>query len=392
MRLYDRVMRGEWILPIVAVARDMMDDDDLQRTRTRITDELAAAVPIVADNVIEHYYAGTDQEEWDIFTDFPCLAPPFPKFWIEGRRPSRIVSRVHGMTPSAGLPPVWGMYFTAQDMEESGREGWANIQQDEQSRAMAKTEMRRVIEMMWESADVRAELAQADAIRQASGEAPALSREAQELIGLTQAYLRVESGGPTEEEYAAGRGHLMLDGTLFVQEGAQVLGLCLRVSLILKADGSPEMRPFPSVIKTTFGDEFDHRLGLQLQELGWPLYLAICFMHCKNVTLTEQEGQYPSRQVRREAERRGDPPLTKFYTLNIEPMKKVLRDEGGSETVGLKRALHICRGHFSHYSEDKPLFGKYAGQFWIPAHVRGTAEAGMIAKDYNVKPPAKDVA
>jgi hypothetical protein len=109
--------------------------------------------------------------------------------------------------------------------------------------------------------------------------------------------------------------------------------------------------------------------------------IASAFMSCKNVQLIENQ---PPRYERRQREREKKPPLTKYYTLEIEPMKKILRTEGKSEEVGLKKALHICRGHFAHYTPDKPLFGKVSGRFWIPAHVRGSKEVGEIKKDYKI--------
>ena len=115
-----------------------------------------------------------------------------------------------------------------------------------------------------------------------------------------------------------------------------------------------------------------------------PALMAIAFMHCKNVSQSEV---MPSRQERRELARR-QKPLVIYRTLQIEPMKRVLESEGGMSHNGLKKALHICRGHFSEYTDEKPLFGKYAGRFWIPAHVRGTAEAGKIIKDYRVMAPS----
>lgn len=111
--------------------------------------------------------------------------------------------------------------------------------------------------------------------------------------------------------------------------------------------------------------------------------LTLGFLNCRNVSVEEH---LPSRQERRSAQRRGEE-IIKYRTLAIEPMRKVLQTEGRIAEVGLSRALHICRGHFSEYSEDKPLFGKYAGRFWIPAHVRGTTESGIVVKDYNVKAP-----
>jgi len=109
--------------------------------------------------------------------------------------------------------------------------------------------------------------------------------------------------------------------------------------------------------------------------------IASSFMSCKNVQLVERQSP---RHERRQREREKKPPLTKYYTLNIEPMKKILRVEGKSEEVGLKKAMHICRGHFAYYTPDKPLFGKLSGRFWIPAHVRGSKDLGEIKKDYRV--------
>jgi hypothetical protein len=62
----------------------------------------------------------------------------------------------------------------------------------------------------------------------------------------------------------------------------------------------------------------------------------------------------------------------KWKTLVIEPLKQILRGEGRSGTLGLAKAMHICRGHFRDYREGRGLFGKYHGEFWQPAHVKGT--------------------
>lgn len=127
--------------------------------------------------------------------------------------------------------------------------------------------------------------------------------------------------------------------------------------------------------------------------MGWlfvPFLLGLSFLNCKNVVVTEEAGRYANRQDRRAAERRDDPPLVKYRTLHIEPMKTVLKTEGGIEQNGLKKALHICRGHFAEYGDDYgkgKLFGKYEGRFFIPAHVRGSAEQGVIDKRYVVHPP-----
>ena len=61
-----------------------------------------------------------------------------------------------------------------------------------------------------------------------------------------------------------------------------------------------------------------------------------------------------------------------------------MTEEGHVEKQGIKRALHICRAHFAHYTEEHPLFGKYAGTFYKPMHVRGHLKEGMVIKDYDI--------
>jgi hypothetical protein len=114
-------------------------------------------------------------------------------------------------------------------------------------------------------------------------------------------------------------------------------------------------------------------------------FLSVSFMHCKNVTIEPVD---PPKELNRERKKAGLKPFVRYHTINIEPMKKVLRTEGNIEVNGLKKALHIVRGHFSTYSEERPLFGKVAGTFWVPAHTRGEIKQGIVVSDYNVKAPA----
>lgn len=119
--------------------------------------------------------------------------------------------------------------------------------------------------------------------------------------------------------------------------------------------------------------------GENMSGLLFPLAFAISLMHCKNVELIDQP---LTRQQRRKLERKGG---IRYKTLVIEPFKKQVRNEaqqtGESE---IKRALHICRGHFATYTEERPLFGKYSGTFWKPMHVKGNRAAGEVVKDYKI--------
>lgn len=111
-----------------------------------------------------------------------------------------------------------------------------------------------------------------------------------------------------------------------------------------------------------------------------PVFLTLSLMHCRNV---ERVPKISSPKRSRGAYRNQS--RFTYHTLNIAPMRRVLETEGQSQTLGMQRALHICRGHFATYT-DRPLFGKYRGTFWVPMHVRGAVEAGRATKDYNVKP------
>ena len=109
---------------------------------------------------------------------------------------------------------------------------------------------------------------------------------------------------------------------------------------------------------------------------------AVCFAHCKGTTIEEHQ---PTRQVKRTAQRTGKPVFS-FHTIDIHPSTTILKSEGHVSENGLARALHICRGHFAHYTTEHPLFGKYTGTFYKPMHVRGSAKQGIAVKDYRIHP------
>jgi hypothetical protein len=164
-----------------------------------------------------------------------------------------------------------------------------------------------------------------------------------------------------------------------------VLGLYLMPA---RADGSPFVdAPHPLRRTVSFagaGGAFETAAALT-SGMRWvlPLQLAVSFMHCKNVEKREMVPRYIERKPWQKKHGR---PLVRYHVLDIDPMRKVLRDEGGSEETGLKRALHICRGHFAHYPDG--LFGRGESEtVWRPQHIRGSAKQGAVVKDYNVKAP-----
>jgi hypothetical protein len=184
--------------------------------------------------------------------------------------------------------------------------------------------------------------------------------------------------------------------SVFIEEGGSTYGPVVSVPIFLDTRGDVVSGGFEdrkdfaySAVSNTYSadvsfpeDDLD-----MLRQMGAAVYCALfscSLLNCKNVAV--RQSNPPARLSKAHAKRRGSPLVT-FKTLEIEPMKAVLRADGKSAEVGLARALHICRGHFATYEEGKGLFGKYTGRFWIPNHVRGNRENGVVVKDYSLKAP-----
>jgi hypothetical protein len=118
--------------------------------------------------------------------------------------------------------------------------------------------------------------------------------------------------------------------------------------------------------------------------MAWvhPVLLSICFLHCKNVTLTDNE--VPAKLAKSIGKKHGWKPAS-WKTLVIEPLKAILRHEGRSHEHGVAKAMHICRGHFKDYREGRGLFGKYHMLVWHDSIVRGTRGEKAPPREIEVK-------
>jgi hypothetical protein len=117
---------------------------------------------------------------------------------------------------------------------------------------------------------------------------------------------------------------------------------------------------------------------------------TLSFMQCKNVEridATSTEGP-PPKWCRRQRVRE-----LKYHVLRIDPNVGSKPRSGERKTEGDRsgKALHICRGHFMHCVKDgvsRGLFGRgIYGTFWVPSHVRGSADLGKVIPTYNVMAP-----
>jgi hypothetical protein len=113
-----------------------------------------------------------------------------------------------------------------------------------------------------------------------------------------------------------------------------------------------------------------------------PALLAISFLHCRNVRIVDNEA--PKPLAKKFHGRTGIWPRP-WHTLEIDPLKQILRKEGNAQTVGLAKAMHICRGHFKDYREGRGLFGKYHQIVWQPSVIRGTKGKEAAPREVRIK-------
>jgi hypothetical protein len=313
---------------------------------SRLFDELSRLfTPIVPPVVVDisnigAYYGLTEKPEWDYENDFPNSAPPFPHAFYEMHEPPR--KMFDGEVREVQNPKAnqFGLLVRSFEIDSPDFE--------------------------WQLANVRRNLPEHRAVIE------------QQLVGskwlcVVQGYCHLAFMKAVERPLTAVYGVTAIGQLHDVPNGFMTCvdaGFCDRLKHVISL-------PKGARDDITPGSAF-------ASEMINPYLLALSFMHCKNVVRKEN---VPPPKVQARRAKDGKPPLTKYYTLEIEAMKRTLQSEGGISTNGLKRALHICRGHFATYSADKPLFGHYVGAVWKPQHVKGSKAAGEIVKDYAVKGP-----
>ena len=103
----------------------------------------------------------------------------------------------------------------------------------------------------------------------------------------------------------------------------------------------------------------------------------LTILSCKNI---KTEKEYPPEKLQKKRAKKKRPPLLSFYTLRLGPTSA----GGGSGHGGWTNRIHFVRGHMREYTDDRPLFGKISGKFWIAPHARGNKKLGIIYKDYEI--------
>lgn len=124
------------------------------------------------------------------------------------------------------------------------------------------------------------------------------------------------------------------------------------------------------------------RHGYGLDTMANALLHALTLLHCKNVG---SEVIQPPVKVQEKRAKRGRSKLFSYRELTVKVGGTQRRV--ASLVTGAHRdlRLHSVRGHFKHFTEDRPAFGKLTGTFWCPPFLKGHGEFGVVEKDYRLE-------
>lgn len=299
----------------------------------KLVEFISDCIKIKIDEVVEYFYKTSEKEIW-ADSDFANLAPPFNSFWIEYSPPKKSNSNGKMIdVPKRFLSTRHGMLFKYAELNPSDQNNfrkWVCNAYYFSDVSFYQNEPTLFKAIMFISLNENGEMIFSNTKNGASEFDPGMKYP-------VSFYHRGEKDFGRRIYMVASNNE---------ERGSLMRNLCACASL--------------------------------------PMLFAIYLMHCKNVSVGKHI--YKDHEVREYIKRHGCSPV-KYYELNIEPFKNVMRRNGSDGANGPKKALHLCRGHFKNFENGKGLFGKVHGLFWWPQLLRGNSEYGTIKKDYNIKSP-----
>lgn len=121
-------------------------------------------------------------------------------------------------------------------------------------------------------------------------------------------------------------------------------------------------------------DALERTSSVFLSQFGWTLAL----LSCKNIRLEERKNP-PKKRSKGKDKRQ----VESYWVLDI-PGSGDYWERNAAGERGIQHRLHVVRGHFNNYTEEKPHVSGWVGPMWISSHARGNAELGLVEKDYNL--------
>lgn len=309
------------------------------KERDFLRHELGRAVVVRAQNVADFYWSNAEDQWWKIVGDAAPLTPAWPRMWVEWRQPIEIVAEGRRAKAEGAAGIAFGVHVESIV--------------DDASKCVC--------------------------IVMHAFQSPLGHEMPVPLIG-SGAFVATSTGRLIDEDTD-------LADRLLAQAALERCGIVQAFGTSLEQWRSSERGRWSMFHLPEWAKD-----GLTTQEYVarylMPVALAVVFLtnafcHCKNVTIRDE--RMPPKLAKRRRER--GHPEWKWKSLVIEPMRRALNDAMRTGGVGLGAALHLCRGHFKTYTTANPLFGRTTGTYWWAPQVRGSAERGAVAKEYEVRPP-----
>lgn len=117
---------------------------------------------------------------------------------------------------------------------------------------------------------------------------------------------------------------------------------------------------------------------------------ALTYLNCRNVGTIYYDP--PERVQRKHQRKRGAKPLVRYHVINVEKAGAEEARSRRTDTEGGLVASHVVGGQLRHYGDCCPsvhqpkglLFGKHSGRVFVPMHVRGNPQRGLVVADYSL--------
>lgn len=389
-RLADRIISQE-LYCSESVQATFSQEEWLERCK--LFKSSISMIPIIESSNITDYFFDGHQESWSL-PDFAPLYPPYGAFFIETSRPAPRVANpikrgVSSFLEMDDYPDAWGAFFFFKEVDHLVKSMPDDLPRHVKiARYLAENEpnARMIHEAIMGSDDPVEEYRS--------------YMEASDLNCLMANFVEIsrrDSGSPHEADFNLSRTRAVLDNLrwnasvgIVMERHGIIFGPIATANFWIGRDGSPtDEVPFGYGALRGKGGELDEGIANGISAMGaalmQPLLLGISFMNYKGVATKAND---PPDKVNRERRKHGMRPFLRYHTIEIEPLKRAMRSEGGIEEVGLKKAWHRVRGNLAVYRDSffgRPLERPLA--VWRPNHVRGSAERGVVVSDYNVKAP-----
>ena len=175
------------------------------------------------------------------------------------------------------------------------------------------------------------------------------------------------------QAYVGGYGQREDERGLHSPQWVQTVGPLMVWRFAIYEDGEPADIHWTHLVPVVPMHKFNNALGVLTELLN--------MVNCVNVHVVEADRHMP-RPQRRRFERMG----VSFSEVHVRPTSKSYRGKG-TALADMEMPLHGVRGHYANYGADGRglLFGKLAGRYWIPPHMRGSAGIGTVEQTYTAE-------